>query len=58
VVGIIPGSFSLVFLGAAAADPTSWQFVAAIALKIVTALIPVVYLAVKKRRNKSPETQE
>jgi len=58
VVGIIPGSFSLVFLGAAAADPTSWQFVAAIALKIITALIPVVYLAVKKRRNKSPETQE
>jgi uncharacterized membrane protein YdjX (TVP38/TMEM64 family) len=52
VVGIIPGSFSLVFLGAAATDPTSWQFVVAIALKIVTALIPVVYLTVKSRRNK------
>ena len=52
VVGIIPGSFSLVFLGAAATDPTSWQFVAAIAFKIVTALIPVVYLAVKSKRNK------
>lgn len=52
VVGIIPGSFSLVFLGAAATDPTSWQFVAAIAFKIATALIPVVYLAVKSRRGK------
>lgn len=52
LVGIIPGSFSLAFLGASATDPTSWQFVAAIALKIATALIPVVYLAVKNREEK------
>ena len=52
VVGIIPGSFSLVFLGSAAADPASWQFVAAIALKVLTALIPVIYLYFKNRRAK------
>jgi uncharacterized membrane protein YdjX (TVP38/TMEM64 family) len=52
MLGIIPGSFSLVFLGAAATDPTSWQFVAAVALKIVTALIPVVAIYVRSRRSK------
>jgi uncharacterized membrane protein YdjX (TVP38/TMEM64 family) len=52
MVGIIPGSFSLVFLGAAATDPTSWQFFAAIALKIVTALIPAVAIFIRRRRNK------
>jgi uncharacterized membrane protein YdjX (TVP38/TMEM64 family) len=52
VTGIIPGSFSLVFLGAAITDPTSWQFFAAIALKIVTALIPVVAIYVRSRRSK------
>lgn len=50
LIGIIPGSFSLVFLGSAATDPTSWQFVAAIALKIATALIPVVALTLRKRQ--------
>lgn len=53
IVGIIPGSFSLVFLGAAATDPTSWQFVAAIALKVLTALIPVIYLFFKNRKAKA-----
>ena len=61
MLGIIPGSFSLAFLGAAATDPTSWQFVAAIALKIATALIPVIYLAIKnhheKRSQAASETQ-
>jgi uncharacterized membrane protein YdjX (TVP38/TMEM64 family) len=52
MLGIIPGSFSLAFLGAAATDPTSWQFVAAIALKVATALIPVVYLAVQNKKKK------
>jgi uncharacterized membrane protein YdjX (TVP38/TMEM64 family) len=52
MLGIIPGSFSLVFLGAAATDPTSWQFVAAVGLKIVTALIPVVAIYVRSRRSK------
>ena len=52
IMGIIPGSFSLVFLGAAVTDPTSWQFFAAVALKIVTALIPVVAIYVRSRRSK------
>ena len=56
MLGIIPGSFSLAFLGAAATDPTSWQFAAAIALKVATALIPVVYLAIKSRKHKKEET--
>jgi uncharacterized membrane protein YdjX (TVP38/TMEM64 family) len=55
MLGIIPGSFSLVFLGATATDPTSWQFFAAIALKIATGLIPVGYLAVKSRKKKQEE---
>ena len=57
MVGIIPGSFSLVFLGAAATDPTSWQFFAAIALKIVTALIPVVAIYVRSRRAKKDASE-
>jgi uncharacterized membrane protein YdjX (TVP38/TMEM64 family) len=57
-LGIIPGSFSLAFLGAAATDPTSGQFVAAIALKVATALIPVVYLAVQNRRRKKVQRTE
>ena len=52
MLGIIPGSFSLAFLGATATDPTSWQFFAAIALKIATALVPVVYLAMQSRKKK------
>jgi uncharacterized membrane protein YdjX (TVP38/TMEM64 family) len=52
MLGIIPGSFSLAFLGAAATDPSSWQFYAAITLKIVTALIPVVAVAIRSRRNR------
>ena len=53
IAGIIPGSFSLVFLGSAATDPMSWQFVAAIALKIATALIPVAVLGIRRLKNKS-----
>jgi uncharacterized membrane protein YdjX (TVP38/TMEM64 family) len=52
MIGIIPGSFSLVFLGASATDPTSWQFFVAVGLKIVTALIPAVAIFIRRRRNK------
>jgi uncharacterized membrane protein YdjX (TVP38/TMEM64 family) len=57
VLGIIPGSFSLVFLGAAATDPTSWQFFFAVGLKIATALIPVVVTFIRSRRNKEDEEE-
>ena len=56
MLGIIPGSFSLVFLGDAVTDPTSWQFFAAVALKIATALIPVVAIYIRGRRSKKTET--
>ncbi len=52
LIGIIPGTFSLAFLGDAIQDPTSWEFFAALGLKIVTALIPAVYLFVKNQQNK------
>lgn len=50
-VGILPGSFSLVFLGASATDPTSWQFFLAVGLKIVTALIPILGVYIRSRGN-------
>ena len=52
MLGIILGSFSLAFLGAAVTDTSSWQFYAAIALKIATVLIPVVAIFVQNRRKK------
>jgi uncharacterized membrane protein YdjX (TVP38/TMEM64 family) len=52
MVGIIPGSFSLVFLGASVADPTPVQLTIAIGLKIATALVPVVAIYVRNRRSK------
>lgn len=53
IAGIIPGSLSLVLLGATATDPTSWQFVVAIVFKVFTALIPVIYLFFKNRKTKA-----
>ena len=55
MVGIIPGSFSLAFLGASATDPTSWQFYAAVALKVVTALLPLAATLVRSRRRKGSQ---
>jgi uncharacterized membrane protein YdjX (TVP38/TMEM64 family) len=57
MLGIIPGSFSLAFLGASATDPTSWQFYAAVALKIVTALIPAIVTFVRSRRKKQQKAE-
>ncbi|MDF1513408.1 MAG: TVP38/TMEM64 family protein [Anaerolineae bacterium] len=57
ILGIIPGSFSLAFLGAAATDLMSWQFAAATALKVATALLPVIYLAIQNRKKKQNKTR-
>jgi uncharacterized membrane protein YdjX (TVP38/TMEM64 family) len=57
LIGIIPGTFSLAFLGDAIQDPTSWEFFAALGLKIVTALIPAIYLFFKNRQNKKKKAQ-
>ena len=51
VLGIIPGSFSIVFLGSAASNPRSWQFYVAIGLNVVMmAIVPAVALMVRKRK--------
>ena len=52
MLGIIPGSFSLVFLGASVADPSPLQLSIAIALKVITALVPVVAIYVRNRRGR------
>ncbi|MDY7077672.1 MAG: TVP38/TMEM64 family protein [Chloroflexota bacterium] len=52
ILGIIPGSFSLVFLGASVADPTPLQLFIAIALKVATALVPVIAIYIRNRRSK------
>jgi uncharacterized membrane protein YdjX (TVP38/TMEM64 family) len=52
LLGIIPGSFSLAFLGNSITDPTSWQFYAAIGANVVAFLIPAGYIFIKSRVNK------
>jgi uncharacterized membrane protein YdjX (TVP38/TMEM64 family) len=52
LLGIIPGSFSLAFLGNSIMDPTSWQFFAAIGANVVAFLIPAAYIFIKNRIDK------
>lgn len=52
VLGIIPGSFSIVFLGSSIRDPGSWQFYLAIGLNLVIILIPVIAIYLKRRKKK------
>jgi uncharacterized membrane protein YdjX (TVP38/TMEM64 family) len=50
-LGIIPGTTSLVFLGDAIKDPTSWQFYTAIGLNIIMMIVvPVIATLIRKRR--------
>ena len=51
-LGTIPGTFSLVFLGASIAEPRSWQFLLALLLNIITTLIPVTALWLQYRKKK------
>lgn len=55
ILGILPLSTSLVLLGASAREPGSWQFYAAIGLTVVVMLIPILVIAIRRRRNR--ETQ-
>jgi len=55
ILGILPLSTSLVLLGASAREPGSWQFYAAIGLTVVVMLIPILIMAIRRRRNR--ETQ-
>jgi uncharacterized membrane protein YdjX (TVP38/TMEM64 family) len=49
VIGIIPGSFALNFLGDSISDPTSWEFLLAIGLNVIACLIPAGVLLIKRR---------
>jgi len=55
ILGIIPGSFSLNFLGAAATRPGSWEFALAIALKLATGLIPGAVALISRKAKKNRE---
>jgi len=55
LLGILPLSTSLVLLGSAVRDPTSWQFFAAIGVTVVVALVPTVIVAVRNRKRKREE---
>ncbi len=58
MLGIIPGTFSLVYLGAAVADPTPLELGIAIGLKVATALVPLVAIAIRNRRNRRKESAQ
>lgn len=52
-LGIIPGSFGLVFLGEAVTDPTSWQFFAALGVNgIVMIAAPLIFGYVRRREKR------
>ena len=53
VLGIIPGSFSLAFLGSASTRPGSGELVAAITLKIATGVLPAAISLISTRLKKA-----
>jgi uncharacterized membrane protein YdjX (TVP38/TMEM64 family) len=58
LVGIVPLTTSLAFLGSSANDPTSWQFYVAIGINVVAALVPIVVVTLRNRaKRKREQTQ-
>ena len=55
VIGIIPGSFALNFLGGSISDPTSWEFFLAVGLNVVAFLVPAGVLFVRRQIKKGRE---
>jgi uncharacterized membrane protein YdjX (TVP38/TMEM64 family) len=53
LLGSTPLSVALVILGAAAKQPTSWQFAAALALTAMVLAVPLVIVWVRSRRGRS-----
>lgn len=49
ILGIIPGTFTLVFLGDSIKDPTSWQFFAAIGINVVAILVNMVVVLIRRK---------
>ena len=56
MIGIIPITGSLAFLGASAQDPGSWQFYVAIGINAISILIPVIVVYVRNRKTKREGT--
>ena len=52
VIGIIPGSFALNFLGDSISDPTSWEFFLAIGLNVIAFLVPVGVIFIRRQIEK------
>ena len=52
LIGTIPGSFALAFLGDAIKKPGSWQFFAAIGAVIIAFIIPAAYVFLKQWKKK------
>jgi len=55
LLGSTPLSVALVILGAAAKQPSSWQFSAALALTGTVLVVPLVIVWVRSRRGHSPK---
>ena len=55
LVGIIPATTSLAFLGSAASDPSSPQFYIAIGINVVAALVPILVVYLRNRAKKKRE---
>lgn len=51
-LGIIPGTFAHAFIGSAALDIRSWQFLVALGLNAVMILVPVIVIYVRNYRKK------
>jgi uncharacterized membrane protein YdjX (TVP38/TMEM64 family) len=57
LVGIIPITTSLTFLGSSANDPTSWQFYVAIGINVAALLIPAAVIYIRNRQKKAEQAQ-
>jgi hypothetical protein len=53
MIGIVPVTGSLAFLGEAIQDPGSWQFYVAIGFNVAAILIPVIVMYLRNRKNKT-----
>ena len=56
VLGSAPLSIALVILGAAAKNPSSWQFFAALALTAVVLLVPILVALLRRQKKTKGES--
>jgi uncharacterized membrane protein YdjX (TVP38/TMEM64 family) len=58
MIGIVPITGSLAFLGEAIQDPGSWQFYVAIGINIFAILIPVIVVYFRNRKSKREQAEQ